>query len=318
MAVKYKYTVDLTEEELNENVVVPCRDDNNYPCILIKNENANRHKQSFSTDNLEFQINNVLQKDGKEYFVHLIKSKRGDISASHSFDVIYNYVFGRITAPISADELMSLVDSLTDYFKQTKDAESAKLCIGVYGELLTARYLYENGIDKIFDYYHRDFFSKHDIEVSPGLRMEIKTRCGEERVHHFDHNQIHRSDVDVIVASVLLEPSDEGLALFDLFSQVIKICDLPDARFFLSKLMIRCGIDEAEKGPSFSEKAALESIKFYDAKSLPQIKSDIPSGITNVTYNVDCSLAESMPLQELKDKINSQYRFFKTLKAPLF
>ena len=109
--------------------------------------------------------------------------------------------------------MATLITSLEDFFKVTPEKNKRDIQIGVFGELLTIKYLYDIGYQAIVDKYHTNFYSKHDVEISSKLRFEVKATTSEKRIHHFKHNQIMRKDVSVVVSSVLLEESKEGLSL---------------------------------------------------------------------------------------------------------
>lgn len=295
---EFKYIADISEECLNSAVVIPCRNEQGYPTILIKNDSKKRNSGFYSTDNLSIKTDKVLMKGDAEYFFHVIESKKNDGFSIQQFQIIYEYIFAKIVSPISAALLYTLVASLEDYFRQTPDPNRKQLQIGVFGELLSLKFLHDAGYSDILEKYHDDFFLKHDIEISPSLRVEVKTAVGEKRIHHFKHDQIHREDVDVYVVSVLLEPSQEGLSLFDLFSEVIGLTEDPDKSFALRKLMSKCGVSPEDKGLTFSENLAYSRIKIFHANSLPQLEGVVPSGVSAVEYDVDCSLTENVNVNE--------------------
>ena len=120
--------------------------------------------------------------------------------------------------------------------------------------------------------------------------MEIKTSVNQKRIHHFGHEQICRKDVDVIVASLIVEEVQQGISLYQMFSKIFSLLTDPDDRFALNKTMKLCGVSEENQGLIFSEEKAREDIRFYDAKSLPKLNTDIPSGVSKVEYDVDCAI----------------------------
>lgn len=295
----YKYIAQITKEELEKNTVIPCLSDDGFQSILIKNVKEKTVSSQYATDNLNIKLDTTLLCDGVNYYFHIIQSKKNDFYSTKQFDVIYQYIFKKILEPINSIDLFNLISSLEEYFRMTPDPNRKNLQIGVFGELLFVRYLYQSGYPEITEKYHNNFYSKHDVEISSTLRVEIKTASGEKRIHHFKHNQIHRSDVDVYIGSLLLEESKEGLSLYQLFKQVISFYTSPDSIFALEKLMIRCGVSDEEEGPSFSEEKAVSSIRIYNAKSLPQLNVEEENGVTNIEYDVDCSLATATSLDEV-------------------
>jgi hypothetical protein len=297
--MEYKYISTITADELNTHVVIPCTDEDNHPCILIRNSNPKTTISTYSTDNLEVKLNRVLFFGGTSYFFHIIASKQTDFYSKQQFNTIFEYIFKKIASPIDDLELSTLITSLEDYFKTSPDPNRTPLQIGVFGELLVVKFLYQSGYPEIVEKYHQDFYSKHDVEITDKLRMEIKTTAGEKRIHHFKHAQIFRTDVAVYVASVVLEPSKEGYSLYELFNEVLGFYSDPDAILALKKLMIRCGVSEDDAGLRFALEKALNEIRFYKADALPKLMVGDVDGITNVEYDVDCSLAQQTLVPEL-------------------
>jgi hypothetical protein len=276
-----------------------CTDEDDRACILIKNSEEKTMISNYSTDNLDIKLNRILYFEEKPFFVHIITSKKNDFYSAKQFDTIFEYIFKKIESPINDLDLSSLITSLEDYFKTTPDPDRKKIQIGVFGELLVVKFLYDAGYQEITEKYHQNFYSKHDVEISDKLRMEIKTSDTERRIHHFKHNQICRNDVKVIVASSLLEPSKEGLSLYDLFNEVLGIYKDADAILSLKKLMIRCGVSEEDHGLCFALEKALNDLKFYEAEKLPHLPFEETNGVTGVEYDVDCQLADDISVTDV-------------------
>lgn len=300
---QFKYISLISNEELENNAVIPCVDEENYSCILIKNSKNKVVQSGYSTDNLEVKLNRILTKNGFDYYFHIIKSKNTDAYSKNQFDTIYEYVFKKIERPIDDVELSTLITSLEDYFKVSPEKNKREIQIGVFGELLTIQHLYNVGFQEVTSKFHTNFYSKHDVEINDKVRLEIKSTTSEKRIHHFKHNQIMRNDVDVVVSSVLLEESKEGKTLKALFEEVIPLFENPDSKFALQKLMIRCGINDEDEGMSFSYEKALNEIKFFEATNLPKIPTESFDGVYNIEYDVDCSNCEDLLADDLLAKL---------------
>lgn len=301
---KFKYISHLTIEEINNNVIIPCIDEDGMHSILIKNSINKSVSSRFVTDNLSIQINSILYIKDKMYYFHIIKSTKNDLYSLGQFHTIFEYIFKKIEEPVNGNELSSLITSLEDYFKVTPDPNLLSLQIGVYGELLTIKYLYENGYKNIIKKYHENFYSKHDIELDQKNRIEIKTTVSEKRIHSFKHNQIYRKDVNVYVSSVMLESSKEGVSLFNLFEDVIELYDNPDSILELRKLMKKCNVNTENEGPSYSLEKAYDDIKIFNSVNLPRLEIDAPDGVTNIKYDVDCSNSISESLSSFIEYLN--------------
>lgn len=296
---KFKYISNIEEDELKENFVISCVNENLMPCILIKNAELKTIVTQFSTDNLEVKLNSVLVLHDNEYYFHIITSKRNDDFANKQFEIVFDYIFNKLDHPVDEDGLNQLFGSIEEFFRITPISENRTIQIGLFGELLTVKKLYDAGYREIIEKYHKDFFMKHDVEINAAIRLEIKTTTSSLRVHNFRHDQIRRHDTYVYVSSVLLEESQEGLSLYDLCNQIINITNQPDIIFSIYKTMKWLGINEENQGLRFSEKLALNNITFFDARKLPQINIDTIQGVSDIAYKVDCSFTESVTLEEI-------------------
>ena len=296
---QYKYIGNITPEELETQIVFPCFDEDGYRCILIKNAFEKTVVSKYETDNMIIKLNTRLQFDSKNYYFHIITSKNSDHDAIKSFDLIYEYIFTKIESAVSDDTLAMVVLSLEEYFRITPEKDTKKLQIGVWGELFCIDYLYNKGFSDIAKKYHNNFYFKHDIELSDSLRMEVKSTVDPKRIHHFRHDQICRSDVTVIVCSIILEESQEGTTLLDMCKRIMSLIDDPDDRLNMEKIIRMCGLSDEKPGMAFSELKAEEEIRFYFAGSLPMIASPIPNGVTRVEYDVDCSFGEEIDIANL-------------------
>ena len=295
---EFKYISTISKNEIEASLVIPCIDESGKHAILIKNSVNKRVSTKYSTDNMNVQMDSVLYFDGKEYFFHILTATKNDDYSIKQFNVIYEYIFKKIESPINGNELGLLISSIEEYFRISPEADLFKTQVGVFGEFLAIKYLHDNGYPEIADKYHTNFYSKHDIEISSDLRIEIKTTLSEKRIHRFSHNQISRNDIKVYVISLLLEEAKEGVSLFELFEEIFNYYHAPDSLLALRKLIKKCGVDEDHHGPKFALNKALDDIRIYNADDLPKISNTIPDEITNIKYDVDCSKTNNIKVDD--------------------
>ena len=67
--------------------------------------------------------------------------------------------------------------------------------------------------------------------------------------------------------------------------------------------MNKCNVSKMNQGIVISETKAYEDIRFFDSENLPKIEGNIPSGISSVEYDVDCSLAKCLDVDDLISKL---------------
>lgn len=292
MKTEFKYIAELKEEEFETQTVLPFTNEEGRPCVLIRNAIEKQNVLSGATDNLEYRLNTVVTHNEKRYFFHIVSCTKDDGYSKEQFSIAYTYLFKSIKEPKSDFEIGSLINSLEQLFKITPEKDRFKLHLGVYGELLFLNYMLEHGCSDIISSYHSNFFSKHDIEIDRLNRIEIKTTVGGKRIHHFSHDQIFRKDVNVYVVSNILEESEEGVSLNELFEKVISKIINAKALLWFGQLKGFCGISSSNPGPSFSYDKAISDLRVFNSKALPHLEVEVTKGISNISYDVDCATAE--------------------------
>ena len=305
MRSEFKYYSDINIEEFENDIVLPFYDEDGRPCVLIRNSKKKQTVTEGSTDNLEYHLNSVFYKDDTPYYFHLISCVKDDGYSKEQFSIVYDYLFKTMDCPKSDYEIGSLINSLEQLFKITPEKDLFKLHTGVYGELLFTLYAYECGCSQILSKYHSNFFSKHDFELDRYNRIEVKSSISSKRIHHFSHDQIFRTDVNVYVVSILLEESTEGVSLNELFEKVVSISSDPKIILWLGQLKGYCAITKENPGPAFSFDKAIHDMKVFNAKELPHLEIDGTNGISNVSYDVDCSTTDNMIFDNFMHVINN-------------
>lgn len=304
MKNEFKYISEIGTQTFENENVLPFINEEGKPCVLIRNSKNKNITTKGSTDNLEFHFNSIFSKDGKNYYFHVISCVNNDGYSKEQFEIAYEYLFKTIDKPQSDYEISKLINSIEQLFKITPEKNLMKLHTGIYGELLFLFYAHMNGITRILSKYHSDFFSKHDLELDNKNRIEIKTTLDTKRIHHFSHDQIFRKDVNVLVISILLEESSEGVSLNELFDKVIKLSSDPQTILMLGQLKGFCGISSTNVGPSFSFEKACDDLRVFIAEELPHLEIISTNGISNVAYDVDCSMANNMTFSDFVTFVN--------------
>lgn len=294
----YNYITEIDKETFNKQVVIPCINNDGYRTILIKNKITNMHMSSYTTKYLLIKKNVVLTKDGEDYFCHIISCKYFDPYINRNFDVINDYIFNKIENPIDEYEFSELLSSIEQLFRKApEDVENQQ--VGITGELLTLLYFYNQGHKDIINNYHKDFFSRHDIEISDKKKVEVKTTLDEKRIHKFNHDQLNNRSFDIYISSVKLFKSEKGMSLYQLFIDVIEKTTSHDTKFLLFKLMNYCNVDESTQGIIFSFENSISSVKLIRSSDIPQIVTEIPKGVSRISYYSDCEFVDEISISEI-------------------
>lgn len=285
-----EYFVNLNKHELlDENVIVAKNLDNRLS-ILIKNLNNEQVSNFFSTDYLQLKTCSKIYLENEYIGIyHIIICLSSEKNIIKDFENVFNMLLLKKPKKMSSLEVLNLFNSIDTIFKTTEEKENRELQIGLFGELITLKYLYNLGNSDIINKWHTQFSLKHDIELDKLNRIEIKTTTKEKRIHTFKHNQLVRKDVKVFVISCLLEISEIGLSLNELINQIIDLCSDINKINELQALKKKCGISDENEGMRFNEKLAYLKLKLFDSADIPQIMENIPESITRIIYDVDLS-----------------------------
>jgi hypothetical protein len=170
--------------------------------------------------------------------------------------------------------------------------------LGLWGELLviaasTSRDALVTGWhvtpEQIFDF------------AFPCAHMEVKTTIRHNRQHEFALAQLRGSLMPTFIASIVVEQSDAGENVFDL------ACAIQDSltshnRAKLWRLLAQSVGSEAEGAGDvrYLRMAALNSLRFYDAATLPspEISASVAQCISNVHFSLDIDRVPSLPVSE--------------------
>ncbi len=294
----YKYITEIEKGELQNANVIPCINESGQRTLLFKNSSLKIIEFSYDTKHLIIKKNVVLNYDNKKYYFHLISCKDSTDYMDHNFDIIYEYVFKKIENPIDEDTFSELMFSIQNLF-QKPSGDLNNIQIGTAGELITLLYFYNKGYKNILNDYHKNAYSKHDIEITETKKIEVKTTTKANRIHRFTHEQLHNLLYDIFVSSVILYTTEKGTSLFELFVEVLNKTNNFETKFSLHKMMNYCGIDTLNQGIVFSLKNSIRSVKLMNSKDLPQISTTIPQGVTNISYESACDLAKECKILDI-------------------
>ena len=135
---------------------------------------------------------------------------------------------------------------------------------------------------------------RFDFALGP-YRIEVKSTRSHLRRHRFSLEQLLPNPNRIIlVASVILEPSNSGPSIADLLSIIRRrIASHPDILFRLEEavaLTLGEGI-ETIGAVRFDREMALDSMRYFDGASVPAIRAPIPEGVSRIEFDSDLSLA---------------------------
>lgn len=126
-------------------------------------------------------------------------------------------------------------------------------------------------------------------------RLEVKSTDGQTRSHYFSLLQIRpNSAVKIIIASLFVNPSANGLSLRELKERILlKIVSEPSLCFKVDKVVFDTLGSAYEVGLStkYDFNEAVSSLMFYSGEEIPSISPLLPNTITEVRFKSDLTFS---------------------------
>jgi hypothetical protein len=159
------------------------------------------------------------------------------------------------------------------------------------GELLTA--------------WHNDADEGFDFSAGPS-RIEVKSFTGEGRIHNFSLRQARPgAGIDVIVASLRAERSAGGASVSDLMLGLISR-QISDDLLEKAERVIAESLGETAGTAlslTFDMQRAQESLRFFDAHSVPAVEPPLPDGVVNVRFESLLREAHALKASDLSQRL---------------
>jgi hypothetical protein len=269
---------------------------NEYPAFAVISSDTNSDGLSTSYKLMDTFTNVFLEVDDntqiKEIKIHLAVLRTTSESEINIFFKVLNEV---IDSSSSDSDFNEAIETLIKIFDK-KNPNDLEL-VGLYGELLTICNL--NGVTDIGEFYHSDSFLKFDFSISEEIKIEVKTTRGQDRVHHFKHNQLNPSGIKVLIASVMLQKDDKGKKLSDLIERVLKNNRLSKK----NKLYLLKYSEIIKSNPNldvaFNEKYSNDRFKVFDSYDAPKFKEVNVNGVSNAEYDVSFENLKELTKEEI-------------------
>lgn len=145
------------------------------------------------------------------------------------------------------------------------------------------------------DFDHFDF-------VSPDARVECKATSSGVRVHSLSWNQCTPPDGPALVASLFVERAGGGTSVQELIDRIeARMIDTPDAAIRLRETI------SATMGASlqqallvrFDEAACRSSLQWFDLRTVPAIRGELPHGVGALRFNSDFRMCDHVTTASL-------------------
>ena len=183
-------------------------------------------------------------------------------------------------------QVVDAVNTLIELFRRVV-RPPRKAVQGLWGEL----YVIQGAVDPagMIRCWHTLPEDRFDF-ADGNLRLEIKTAGGRARTHRFSHEQLRPpAGSRAAVASVLMERSAGGESMNDLVELIRLVVSDHQLLVHLDAVIaLTLGTDwRAAQTERFDRQLARESLRFFDASSIPSVPAILPPEVSEVQFRVD-------------------------------
>ena len=194
--------------------------------------------------------------------------------------------------------IADLIDQLVELFSAINQP-SISTIVGLWGELFLI--WQSTKPEVVAKAWHASPQDKFDM-TDGASRVEIKSTRG-PRQHIFSYDQIAPlPNVHLVVASLILTESHDGLNVLELLSEVTKRIDDEKIRSHVTKIGLRIiGADLTfDRKLKFDPFGAGINLRYYSASDIPKPPPP-PLGVTEIKFKSDLQLIPDTPLQTFFD-----------------
>ena len=190
-----------------------------------------------------------------------------------------------LTANPTALEVEHTVQTLIELFRAA-GSPPKKTVTGLWGELLIINTFPDPAT--AIRAWHVNPYDTHDF-VFDTQPVEIKSTEKPERIHEFNHSQLHTTDTTVLIVSVLLRSSPTGFSCQDISAKIMRRLSTQQDRLKLMRIIHESLGDQIEAANEirFDYKEALNLVRQVHGDKLPQVVVPNNSGISNIRYSIN-------------------------------
>jgi hypothetical protein len=281
------------------------KDANGSPCVLLRQPRGAARPASIHLENLSISYDvpcNITHPTGdrEQGNFTIIKCSNSDPKLFPHFLRIISPIVAALGPNPTSAAVRRAILGLVELFRALT-APTQRSIQGIWGEL----FVIHNAGDPITvaAAWHRIPEEHYDFAAGP-QRLDVKTSSNRRREHYFSHTQLSGPGPSrVIIASLFVERIGGGISLRRLFEQTRQL--LADDAVLLTQFdasfyaTVGSAWNDA-MDESFDSELAEESLAFFDASSVPKVRTPIPPGVSDVRFCSDLSAATPLKPDDLR------------------
>jgi hypothetical protein len=308
-------TVDDPDKPLYAAVSVP--DHQNYfiakdvdarACFLVvTGERSKTLQPPIRLESLDVQFElhchvRKYQEPEREGTFTVIRCRSLDRETIRYFFSICDTILRMVGDAPTRSQLFAAINRLAAIF-QTIQRPPARPVNGLFGEL----YLIWRSRNPVraLTAWRTDDNARFDFSDGD-IRLDVKAASGKVRVHQFSYEQCNPPlHTAAVVASVLVTRASGGVNLRSVISEIeARVAANADLVLKLHEVVastLGTTLSEALQ-LQFDTRLAESSLKFFDLRTVPAIRGQLPTGVSEVHFRSDLSALPALSVSELIDR----------------
>jgi Putative PD-(D/E)XK family member, (DUF4420) len=280
------------------------------PLFFIKCDDSTTVKNlDYNLEFISVQFNQECQllsnnKQIAKNFYTVISLKTDSVDLQEYFLEVVYFIIKKISPSPKLNNLKIEVEKLIILF--SKFSKPAKKTIqGLWAELLIIEQ--SKNPSYLIQAWHHSIFDKFDF--NDGIdKIEVKSTSKTKRIHTFSIEQLNpNKNSNLVIASVFAVETGIGKSIFNLIKLINKKVKNNDIVFRINEVIAETLGKDFEKTFEifFDYKLAIDSLAFYESKSIPKIEgSNIKQEISNVHFDSDLSNIEKLKCSNIKSLLH--------------
>lgn len=200
------------------------------------------------------------------------------------------------------------VNRLIEMFRTLSEPASTDV-VGLLGELCTI-YVATDATDAVRS-WRTDPYERFDF-LAGNLRLDVKATSGAERAHHISAHQATVAEGTVnVIASVLVSLAAGGTTVSELITLITARLKGDHPAVFRLTETVHLTMGAATKQTlqvRFDLERTVQSIRFFDAKTIPALRPPFPEGVYDVRFRSDLDAVDPTRMDQLDSQLDSQGR----------
>lgn len=282
------------------------------PCLLISVEASRQRRPArIKLENLDVQfgIRSTIQVLGEssEGVFTIIKCRAKEPDVIRYFISLLESIIRLLGENPGDQEIANVINTLAVIF-QSLQQPAMRSVYGLVGELFVIRES-RNPLTCLRA-WRAQGSSRFDFAIG-NVRLDAKATAGRVRVHSLSYDQCNPPPGTIgALASIFLERMDAGESLSSMVQEIENAVSAePSLVLKLRELVAQT------LGASLSESMHLRfdldlartSLRFFELRTIPAIRGDLPSGVIDVHFKTDLSGTPSISLAELRTRDAALY-----------